>query len=76
MSLKSRWRAARAGMAHAMKVRRWLGAGEARYEPSKRAIGKQREAAMTRATYSRRWLSASETLPEPTGQAAYSARLA
>ena len=34
MSLKSRWHAARAGMAHAMKVRRWLGAGEARYEPN------------------------------------------
>ena len=76
VSLKSRWRAARAGMTHAMKVRRWLGAGEARYEPREPLVGKLREAAVTRAMYSGRWLSASETRPEPTEQAAYSARLA
>ena len=52
VSLKSRWHAARAGMSHTMKVRRWLGAGEARYEPREPlAYGKQREAAMTRAMY-------------------------
>ena len=42
VSLKSRWHAARAGMAHAMKVRRWLGAGKARHEPREQVASSAR----------------------------------